>query len=93
MRDFKSGGYDLEKTKLTEKRLISLIVLITLAYAQATFSGEILKNKELAKYVGRVKEKHRSFRRHSDFYLGLHGKDWIDCLETFSFEVQELMNL
>jgi hypothetical protein len=30
-RDFKKGGYDLERTKLIGHRLISLILLITLA--------------------------------------------------------------
>ena len=27
-------------------------------------------------YIGRTKEKHRSFRCHSDFYLGLSAPDW-----------------
>ena len=53
-RDFKKGGYDLERTKLTGHRLTSLIILITLAYSMATFSGKIIKDKGLAKYVGRA---------------------------------------
>ncbi len=68
-RDFKSGGYNLEDTLLTGHRLNTLILLITLAYASATFSGEIIKRQGNAKYVGRVKEKGRTERRHSDFYL------------------------
>lgn len=47
-RDFKTGGYNLEGTKVEEKRLISLILLITLAYSQATLCGEIIKNKGVA---------------------------------------------
>ncbi len=78
-RDFKSGGYNLEDTQLTDKRLMSLILLITLAYAQATLSGEIIKEQGLAKYVGRVKEKGRTQRRHSHFYLGLHA---IACFDN-----------
>ncbi len=66
-RDFKSGGYNLEGTKVEEKRLISLILLITLAYSQATLCGEIIKNKGVAKYVGRVTEKGRKYKRHSRF--------------------------
>lgn len=34
-RDFKKGGYDLERTKLTGHRLTSLILLITLAYSKS----------------------------------------------------------
>ncbi|CCQ58220.1 Transposase [Crocosphaera watsonii WH 0402] len=47
-RDFKKGGYDLERTKLTGHRLISLIILITLAHSMATFSGKIIKEKGLS---------------------------------------------
>ncbi len=72
-RDFKSGGYNLEGTKVSDKRLMTLILLVTLAYCQATLSGEIIKNKGIAKYVGRVKEKGRNQKRHSNFYLGLHA--------------------
>ena len=35
-RDFKKGGYDLERTKLTGHRLTSLIILITLAFSVPT---------------------------------------------------------
>ncbi len=69
-RDFKSVGYNLEGTKVTGHRLMSLILLITLAYSQATLSGEIIKNQGVAKYVGRVTEKERNHPRHSNFYVG-----------------------
>jgi hypothetical protein len=92
-RDFKSGGYDLERTKLTQKRLMSLIILITFAYTQATLSGKIIKDKGIAKYVGRVKEKNRIQKRHSDFYLGLQGKSWVESLQLFAVESEELMKL
>ncbi len=92
-RDFKKGGYDKMRTKLTGHRLTSLILLITLAYAQATLSGQVIRNQGLAKYIGRVKEKNRKQRRHSNFYLGLHGKDWVDSLQLFSLEAQALMQL
>lgn len=92
-RDFKKGGYDLERTKLTEHRLISLILLITLAYSQDSFSGEIIKDRGVAKYLGRIQEKNRSSRRHSNFYLGLSGKDWVKSLQLFSVEAQALIQL
>jgi len=54
-------------------RLISLIILITLAYNSALISGEKIKSKGVVKYVCRVKEKKRIQRRHSNFYIGIHG--------------------
>ncbi len=72
-RDFKSGGYNLEGTKVSDRRLMTLILLITLAYSQATLSGEIIKNQGTAKYVGRVTENKRKYSRHSNFYIGLHA--------------------
>jgi hypothetical protein len=77
-RDFKLGGYNLESTKLSGHRLYSLILLISLAYSQSTLAGRAInKTKGVSKYIGRTKEKHRSFRRHSDFYLGLSAPDWL----------------
>jgi hypothetical protein len=67
--------------------------MITLAYSQATFSGKIIKHKGLAEYVGRVKKNKIMQRRHSNFYIGLHGKDWVDSCQLFSVESQALMQL
>jgi hypothetical protein len=92
-RDFKKGGYDLERTKLTGHRLISLILLITLAYSSVTLAGKVIKDKGIAKYVGRLKEKNRSTRRHSNFYLGLNSKDWLLSWELLSVEVLALIGL
>jgi hypothetical protein len=60
-RDFKSGGYNLEDTKVSGERLISLILLIAfakralcaLAYTSATIQGQQIKRKGIQKYVGR----------------------------------------
>jgi hypothetical protein len=92
-RDFKSGGDNLEDTQLTDKRLMTLILLITLAYTQATLSGEIIKEKGLTKYIGRVQENGRSQKRHSNFYIGLHANAWVESLQMFAVETQALMNL
>lgn len=85
-RDFKSGGYNLEETKVTQERLLTLILLITLAYTSATMHGKTIKQIGVAKYVGRVKEKARSERRHSNFYIGLYGQTWVNyhsqCVES-----------
>jgi hypothetical protein len=92
-RDIKSGGYHIEDTALREERFISLVVLVTLAYAAATLQGQRIKQKGVQKYVGRVKESGRTERRHSSFYIGLHGQNWVNTdLETAEF-IQELMQL
>lgn len=92
-RDFKKGGYNLEATQLEGKRLLSLLLLITFAYTEAILWGDNLQSKGVANYVGRPKEAKRQTRRHSRFYLGLHGRDWLDSLDIFAEEVEELLSL
>lgn len=92
-RDWKKGGYNLESTGLKGHRLISLVLVMTLAYTEATLSGNKLQKSGKTNYIGRTKEKERSTKRHSDFYLGLHGKDWLTALEYFVVESQLLMLL
>ncbi len=43
--------------------------------------------------MGRVKEKNRLTRRHSNFYLGLNSKDWLLSWELLSVEVLALIGL
>lgn len=92
-RDFKMGGFNLESTKLSGHRLYSLILLISLAYSQSTLAGRAIKAKGISKYIGRTKEKHRSFRRHSDFYLGLSAPDWLLSCQLLAPESLALMRL
>ena len=92
-RDFKSGGYHLEDTAVREERFMSLVVMVTLAYAAATLQGQRIKQKGVQKYVGRVKESGRTQRRHSNFYIGLHGQDWVNTDPEMAELIQELMQL
>jgi len=92
-RDFKSGGYNLEDTNASGKRLISLILLISLAYTAATISGQKIKRMGLQKYVGRIKESKRIVRRHSSFYIGLYGHNWVNFTESSYELVTELLRL
>jgi hypothetical protein len=52
-RDFKKGGYNLEATQLEGKRLLSLLIIITLAYTEAILWGDSLQSKGVSHYVGR----------------------------------------
>jgi hypothetical protein len=90
-RDFKLGGYDLEDTQVTGERLIALILLITLAYSYSTFSGVIIKRKGVAKYVSRPTEPQRTQRRASNFSIGLSAFNWLDTLDFFQEELEQLM--
>ncbi|QFS51365.1 IS4 family transposase [Nostoc sphaeroides] len=92
-RDFKSGGYNLEQTNVSGQRLISLIVLISLAYTSATISGQKIKRMGVQKYVGRIKEAGRTVRRHSSFYIGLYGSNWVNFMENSYELVAELLIL
>jgi len=91
-RDLKLGGYNLEKTQVNNERLIALILLITFAYCQATFSGKTIKSKGVAKYVTRPTEPRRTYRRASTFSTGLHGRNWVDSLNSFPEEVEKLIS-
>lgn len=92
-RDFKSGGYNLEDTNVSGHRLISLILIIAIAYSSATFKGQIIKSKGVQKYVGRIKEYGRVQRRHSSFYIGLYGQTWVNFMESCWSLITELMRL
>ncbi|NER95559.1 MAG: IS4 family transposase [Symploca sp. SIO1B1] len=92
-RDIKSGGYQIDKTLTHGDRLISLLLLITLAYSSAFFTGEKIQQKRQIKYVSRVKEKKRYVKRHSYFYIGLHGKDWVESCLFFEKTAESLMAL
>ena len=92
-RDFKGGGYNIERTGLTGDRLIVLILLITIAYTSAIVMGEKINSSGVGCYVGRVKEAGRSERRHSAFYIGSRGNDWLDSIDFYADIVDELMKL
>lgn len=92
-RDFKTGGYNLEDTKVSGERLITLILLIALAYTSATIQGQQIQRKGVQEYVGRVKEKSRTTRRHSSFYIGLYGYTWVSFMDNCQSLVTQLMRL
>lgn len=92
-RYFQTGGYNLEDTNVSGNRLVSLLLIIALAYSSATFKGKIIKSKGVQKYVGRVKEYGRIQRRHSSFYIGLYGQNWINFMESCWGLITDLMKL
>ncbi len=91
-RDFKSGGYNLEITQVTGDRLISLILLISLAYSLSTFNGKLIKSKGVCNYVTLPTEPRRTYKRHSNFSIGLNGQNWLDSLAFFQDVVHQLLS-
>lgn len=70
-RDFKSGGYSLERCKLKEERLVAVMILLAMAYVQSWRVGQRAKERALQKYLSRPERPSSVRRRHSAFRVGL----------------------
>lgn len=92
-KDYKTGGYNLEKSQAKDERLLSLILLIAIAYTIAISRGQKIAVRAIKNYVCRLKSNRRKTKRHSDFWVGLYGDLWV---KTFNFchqLVEQLMIL
>lgn len=92
-KDCQTGGYNLEDSQASSRRLSSLIVLIAIAYTCAVFQGTRIKQMGRQKYVSRQTEKGRSQRRHSDFWVGLYGQMWLPNMIFCEPIIQQLLAL
>jgi hypothetical protein len=92
-RDCKSGGYDLEGTGLRGNRLITIILLMALAYLSAVGQGTLHQKKQVQKYISRRKEPCKKYKRRSIFGQGQDGEQWINYLDRHSESIEELMKL
>ena len=92
-RDCKIVGYDREGTSLKGNRVINIILLVTLADSSAIFEGNELRKKQVGKYVCRRPEPKKRYRRRSTFGVGLDGEKWVNYLEQYSDEVEQLIKL
>lgn len=92
-KDCKTGGYNLESSQASPQRLSSLILVIAIAYTCAIFQGAKIKHMGYQKYVSRQTEKGRRERRHSDFWVGLYGQNWLSELKFCASLIQQLLAL
>lgn len=92
-RDCKSGGYNLEDCRAAPHRVFTLILLIAFAYSTATQRGKMIRKKRVQSYIARPTESHRTRKRHSDFWIGLYGKVWLDPLDLWASWADKLMAL
>jgi hypothetical protein len=91
-RDCKTGGYNLESSKANPDRLVRLILLIALAMTSAWLYGQKTKLQRLQPYVCRSQEKSRACKRHSDFWIGLYGFNWIIAWNECQAWVEEFIS-
>lgn len=92
-KDCKTGGYNLEETGVQKQRLISLILMIAIAYSSAIIQGGEMKQMGMQKYICRVKEPGRNERRRSTFGVGLDGQLWVTLMDECGHIVADLMRL
>ena len=92
-KDCKSGGYNLEGCQASPEKLIALMILIALAMTSAWLQGKRTQLQGQEKYVCRPQETGRTRRRHSKFWMGLYGSNWLishDCCREW---VESMMGL
>ncbi|OLT58078.1 IS4 family transposase [Moorena bouillonii] len=92
-RDFKSGGYSLEGSKLGAEYLTKLIIILAIAYTSATLQGQEIKKMGIQKYVVRPETKSKFGRRHSSFYVGQHQHHWLCLGQICEKIVEELLQI
>lgn len=92
-KDCKTGGYNLEGSQASPDKFINLIFLIALAMTSAWLHGKRTQLQGQQKYVCRQKEKGRTRRRHSNFWIGLYGEGWLVAFESCHLWVEEMLSL
>ena len=91
-KDCKTGGYNLEDTRVNEQRLLATILVIAMAYTWATLQGIAWEKMEVSSYLARTTESSRQVKRHSHFYMGCYGLLWVHSFQSLSSLAQELMD-
>ncbi len=85
------GGYNLEASQANPDRLVRLILLIALAMTSAWLHGQRTKFQKQESYICRPQEKNRNQKRHSNFWIGLYGQNWIVAWHECQAWVAELV--
>ena len=95
-KDCKTGGYNLEGSQATPDKLVRLVLLIAIAMTSAWLQGEITTDAGKSNYICRAKEPGRTRRRHSNFWVGLYGQNWLvafhECQEWVEKFIASIRN-
>ncbi len=92
-KDCKTGGYNLEGSQASSDRLVRLVLLIALAMSTAWLQGQHTSTGGQSSYICRPKETRRTRRRHSNFWIGLYGHNWIAAFHLCQEWVEQLLSL
>jgi len=92
-KDCKSGGYNLESTKVSQPRFMALVLLIAIAYSLATFKGQAIRTQKLDVYAARLQEHQDKASRQSEFSVGLYGQRWLYAMALWQDWAFQLMAL
>ncbi len=92
-KDCKTGGYNLEGSKASIERLTSLVLLIAIAYTNATLKGKLIRIKGQSSYINRFRKIKQKLTYNSHFWIGMYGTSWIISHEEVREWVEELMRL
>ena len=92
-KDCKTGGYNLESTRVNDKRFLALVMVIVIAYSLATVAGQHMKELQVEEYAGRLQSHHDKTPRHSDFGYALYGQRWIYGMNIWHEQAVSLMAL
>ncbi len=82
-KDCKTGGYNLEETRVNDQRLLATILVIAMAYTWATLQGIAWEKMSINSYLARQKENSRKVKRHSHFYMGCYGWLWVHAFQSW----------
>jgi hypothetical protein len=92
-KDCKTGGYNLEGCQASPDRLIALMIVIALAMTSAWLQGKRTRLQRQEKYVCRPQETGRTRRRHSNFWIGLYGENWLIAFDYCQEWVESMIGL
>ena len=90
-KDCKTGGYNLEGSQASQDKLVHLVLLIAIAMTTAWLQGEQISTLGKSAFICRPKEAGRTKRRHSNFWVGLYGHNWIAAFHECQEWVEELV--
>jgi bifunctional pyridoxal-dependent enzyme with beta-cystathionase and maltose regulon repressor activities len=90
-KDCKTGGYNEEDSQASQDKLVRLVLLIAIAMTTAWLQGEKTSILRKSPYICRQKEAGRTKRRHSNFWVGLYGHNWIVAFHECEEWVEELV--
>lgn len=75
-KDYKTGGYNIEETKMKSERLDKILIIIAIAYT-AEEKGEIIKVSPHRFYVERQRTIKQKPTKNSNFWVGMYGESWV----------------